>query len=453
MAILLGPSGFGIVYQFLNYQNLIASVSNLGSPVGLTTFIPQNIETKELIERAYKSLTILVTSIVLIFTFISILFSDFICSTILGIQGNQYIFILIILSTPLMVAFSIAESYLKGYQNLNLLLKITVISSSISIIVILPLLYYYKLLGVSIYYFVISLVPLISYIYYDRESIKYIYHNREKFSFASINKILKIGVVSLLSSSMFQFSLLQIRKFIIVNFDINLAGIYQSLIGLSSNYFLIIFTFISYYTLPKVSGLKKDFEIQNELNIQLRFLMFIVIPMILIVLTFRSFLIELLYSKEFLVSSDLYYFQLLGDFVKSLGALFGIWLIPRMKFKVLFCIDITFNLLFIFSPYILYSLIPNNLVIIPLTYFISFSIHFLLVFLYTKYSLNFKFNAKSIKILFISIATLSISFIINIYYQEMSYYLIFMIILLNSYFVLDREELNKIKLFLRNYNK
>ena len=453
LAIYLGPSGFGILYQFLNFQSIITNVTNLGAPVGLTTYISQEKENNELVKSAYKSLTLLISLIVITVTFMAILFSEYICNTFLGIYGYNKIFIIIILATPFLVMYSLAESYLKGFQKLNSLLKINIISSIINVIIIFPLLQFYNLEGVSIYFFIISLIPISYYIYLERSYLKYVFLNNDKFKIDSIKKILKIGVVSLVSSVMFQIALLQIRRFIILNFDINYAGLYQSLLGLSSNYIMIIFSFISYYTLPKISSLKTNLQINDELNLQLRFLLFLVIPMILMVLTFRILLLRTFYSNEFLEASNLFYFQVLGDLVRSFGALFSIWLIPKMKIKVLFIVDISSSLILILLPYLLIALMPNNLIIIAIAYFVSFLSHFIMVFLYTTYSLRFRLNYDNLKNIGISCISVILAFLINIYFPELSYYIVVLIILLNSYFILEKNEIKKMVSFVTNYLK
>lgn len=400
--------------------------------------------------KVISFLTILIS---LIFCAVIILLNNVISEFILGETGYTAVIILLISSIPFIILYNIIESYIKGSQKINLYIKLNFYTLLISVIIIYPLLYYGNIIGAAIYFLIISAVPILFFIKNEWELVKLILKERFTIDFKPIKFIIQLGFVSLYSSVLLNISVLLIRKFIINNFNIQSAGIYQSLYGLSTNYFLVIFSFISYYTLPKISKLKSDFEICDELNIQFRFLILMVIPMILLVLTFRIYLLKIFYSSEFLEAADLFYFQLFGDFFKSLGALFGIWLIPRFKIKILFFIDTIFSLVFIFLPYLLIMLFPNKLFIIPLTYFIAYFIHFFMIFSYTKLKLLFKFNSKNVFTFAIALLTLIIISILNYYYQNIILFLFLPILILSTYLILDKSEILKIKHFILNYIK
>lgn len=380
-------------------------------------------------------------------------FSKFICNDILGIYNYETVFMIIFAATPFLVLFSVIESYLKGFQRLNTIIRLNVVTSIVNIIIIFPILQYFNIYGVSVYFFIISIIPIVYYLYLDWDNLKNILFKILRINIEPIKIILKIGLVSLYSSLLFQISVLHLRKFIIIYFNIHDAGIYQSLLGLSTNYFMIIFSFLSYYTLPKISSLISNDEISSELNQQLRFLLFIIVPMVIIVLSFRNYFIKIFYSNDFIQVTDLFYFQLLGDFAKSLGALFGIWLIPKIKIKVLIFIDTLFNLILIFLPYLVYNYYSQNIIIIPFTYMIAFSTHFILVYLYSKHSLKFKFDIKTLQSLLISVCSLLIAYVSNIYFPNIAVYIILVIIAVNSYFILNKNEIIKLKQILLNFSK
>lgn len=424
-----------------------------GTPVGLTTYISQEKENLTQINVVFRKVLLLLFVFSLSLSIVFTVFSGLISEGFLGVTEYNLLFNLIILSSPFLVLFTIIESYLKGLQNLNLLIKINVLSATISIVLLYPFIFYFGFNGVGLYYFLFSLIPILLYIYLEKGTLKTIYKVKSTIDKKIIYGILKIGSVSLLSSFLFQISLLQLRKFIIVNFDANFAGLYQSLLALSMNYFILIFSFLSMYTLPKISSIKTNEEVNSELNEQFRFILFIMVPMILVILTFRFVFIHVFYTSEFVLAGDWFYIQIIGDFFKSLGALFSIWLIPRMRIKVLMIIDISFNAVLIFSPYILLSLFPSKFIIIPIAYSVAYFIHFSLTILYTFFHLNFRFKLQSLKIFILSIITLIGGIVINYYFTNLAYYIIFILIVIYSVLVLEKDEVVRIKKYLRAFKQ
>ncbi len=378
-------------------------------------------------------------------------FANYISVTFLGVTGYDSILKIILVASPFIVVYSLVEAYLKGKQEINLLLKINIISSILTVLFIYPLLYYFDFEGIAFYFIVLSIIPLIIYSILERKEIKELFRSKIDFNSQIIKNILKIGSVSLFSSFLFQFSILHLRKFIILNFDTQFAGIYQSLLGLSMNYFILIYSFLSTYSLPKIASLNVNHEINSEINEQFRFLLFIIVPMILLILTFRYLFLKIFYTAEFLDASNLFYIQIFGDLFKSFGALFSIWLIPRMKIKVLMSIDFCFNLTFIALPYLLINIFPDNIIIIPITYAASYFVHFVLICLYTYSSINFRFNKNSMKNIVVSILTIIAGIVINVFIPNASYFIIFVLLGFNAYLIIDRQEYSRIKIIVKNY--
>jgi len=354
------------------------------------------------------------------------------------------------LSIPFLVLYSLVESLIRGMSEIAILVNITVISAIVSTAILIPIIYYFNFEGVAYYLLILSLIPLsIFMIKYRGTFGKYLNSVKSTLSNSEKSVIYKIGFVALLSSLMHQGSMIVLRRLILGNLGFEENGIYQSVLSLSLNAFTLIYIFLTNYTLPKLSSLKNKSEIVSELNDNYRFLLLIIIPVVILIFTYKDFIILLLYSKSFLEATGLLKFQLIGDIFKASAALFGLWLIPQMKIKQLILIDLIFNFTFLLTPFIALEVLNFDLGAIPICYLFSFTVHFLLYFFYSRKEINFKFDNKVSKNIIFSTMLIIITFLMSIYFHQYSLFINIIILSLWFYMVIEKSEKLKINTYLK----
>ena len=262
--------------------------------------------------------------------------------------------------------------------------------------------------------------------------------------------VLKIGVISLSSSLLHQGAIILLRKFAINNFGLIDNGVYQSVLSTSIAYFSIIYIFLSNYTLPLFSKIIIDSELVEEINNNFRFLLFLVLPIIVITFTYRGIIVELLYSKSFNKASTLFLPQLIGDFFRVFAALFGLWTIPRMKIKQMLIFDFLFNLSLFLFPHLYMEILGKNLIIIPVSYMTAFIIHFLLYFIYSKIYLKFYFKKQIIYNAIVSIFVMLLSVLLSYISNLLGYFSTAILLIIWIYLVLNKEEKKSIIAFFKH---
>lgn len=427
---------------------MIVNTIHLGVPLGLTSKLPglsnaNPLSSKEIIGNYVFYFTILFFIVSSVVTAILILFSDIIQNAIFGNSDYSLVYKIIILSVPLLVVYSIIEAFLRSIEKINFIVYLSIFSSIISTVILIPLIMYYNIIGVAIYLLLLGMIPTtIFFIKYNFLVKEYL--PKVKIKLSGRSEIIKIGIVMVLSAFMQQGVLLYIRRFILLNFGVDANGNYQSVLGISINSFALVYVFLTNYTLPKLSSMKSNVEYNIEISENLRFLIFIIVPLVIVIFTFRVFLLQILYSEKFLQAQDLFLFQLIGDLFRALAALFGLWLISRVKVKQLILIDFIFNLSYFLLPSILLKLIGNDLRIISISYMIAFFIHFALYFTYTKFELKFQFSTILLRNILLSVLLIFFAFCISEYMKFYSYYLNMILLLIWGWFMLLSSERKKI---------
>ncbi len=315
-----------------------------------------------------------------------------------------------------------------------------------SVAILTPLVIYFNVVGVAINILILAMLPIAAFLFFFRKRFSefFKFTSLVKLTFSEKRDVMKIGVVSLLATLMHQGALITIRRFIIDEFGETDNGIYQSVLGISLNYFAIIYAILANYTLPKFSSLKDNLSLNSEINDNFRFLMIIIIPSVLLIFSYRDIVLQIIYTGEFLKAADLFLFQMIGDIFRMMAALFGLWLIPRMKILPLVSIDFIFNLTLVTLPVVLVNFYKHDLSIIPFCYMIAFFVHFSLFFIYTKRKLNFNFKSENMKIIYYGVTIVILGFIISSFFVNYGHFVVLGLVAVWLLTVFSKDEKNKI---------
>lgn len=452
----MGPVGYGIIFQFINFSNLVAATIHLGSPVGITARIPSAIKDDLLSGKSsVDDYFLYFIRIFGMFTFLAclifIVFSRFLTDFLIGNSQDYISFIIIVSATPLIVVYSICESFLKCFGNITQIVIITIISSISSLILLYPLIKFLGIYGASVYIFLNGILPFCIYAYLNRDYLKKIYLKKIVSALLLKKQILKIGSVSLFSSFLFIGCFIILRKFVIDNLGFVDNGIFQAVVSLSTGSFLIVNNYLSSYLLPKISGFSTNDEIKHEIDRNFRFILFLMVPAILVVVYYNNLIIRILYSSDFLKASDFIIFQFIGDFFRGLAGLFGLWLISKMKIKIIMSFDILMNLILVTSPFIFkYLFNMVSLKIISISYMVACIVHFMNYFIISVRVLKYKISSFTAKTIFVSVVCLGSSYFFTFSDYLYQFICFFISCLLFGFFATTSEEKFKLMRLLRN---
>lgn len=373
-------------------------IVTIGIPLGLTKYISENIQDDTHIVNVIflNSLKILTASS-LIFSLLIIIFSGYISGLIFD-DGKYYYFIIFLaLSIPFSTFSGFLEAYLRGLRNINLLTKLLISSAVVGFVFTLIMVFLFQLDGAVIgALFNTLLSGTIYFIVMKKQSLIPKLKIFTKFNKKIINNIVKIGLASLIVGSISQLVLLLIRTITINNMGVFGNGIYQSVLTISLNYFGFIFVSLNTYSFPKVSSLKLNNEIVEEINLNFRYIMFLMIPLIAFIFVFREIVIALLFTKDFSSSEPLYKFQFFGDFFKAFSWVLGLWIIPKLKLFLWVSLDIILSANFLLIYIFFLNFYQISLSSLAIAYLISNLIHLILNYIASKKYINFKFKPKNL---------------------------------------------------------
>ena len=396
IAVLIGVSGIGIFGQFQNLYSLLIFVSPLGLSQGITKIIAEKRSNPSFNLSYFISdlLKILLSSGLILSPFF-IIFSDELSSFLVNDSQYYYFSYIFVVFLFIINLFTLFDSVIKGIERLNLYSKIIIISSLISLIISIPLIYLFGLTGAVIslglnylFYFIVSLYFLIRLKLVYLSDIKIF----SKFHYLENYKILfLIGISFVVAGFLNQLSFILVRKLTIDYFGYFHAGIIQSIFTISVNYFGILFAVFPTYLFPKYVKVNTPAESNEFINKVLSLIIPLIILSILIIYLFKNPIINILYSNDFMQAASLFKFQLIGELFKSLSWTFALWYIPKAKLNFYLLSEIIFFISFIGIYFIALVYFNVDYNFASISY--SFSYFVIFVFNYIIYKRQFKFKA------------------------------------------------------------
>ena len=138
-----------------------------------------------------------------------------------------------------------------------------------------------------------------------------------------------------------------LRNIIITKLGVDSAGYWQGMMRISDGYLMIITTSLGTYYLPKLSSLKKDSEIRNEVFKTAKIIMPLVIVGCILIYYLRVLIISVLYTKYFYVIESLFFWQLIGDVFKIASWLLGYMMVAKAMTKYFLITEITFSISYV----------------------------------------------------------------------------------------------------------
>lgn len=423
LAVVLGVGGMGIYSQFTNLIGLMNFVVPLGLPFSLTKFISEKeiASDEDKKKMMFGSLTLILISSLFV-SLILIVFSGNISGLLTGTDEYGPYVIIIAALAPFTFAVALMEALVRGLKQVKLLTGLLISGAIISATVSVAFTLLWGLTGAVISISAGSLAMIAVYI----SKLKAIGVWELKMSyFKPDRKIVKsfmgLGLASLSIGAINQLSYLSVRIITIDNLGMTSNGIYQSVLGISLNYFSLLFLLVSNYTLPKVNAFREDSQFRTEINDTFRIFNYVLTPLVCIIIVARVIIVNLLYTSEFFPAIDLYKYQFAGDFFKVISWITGLWIIPRNRIRLWIGLEIVTFSLFPLLSLLLIKAGSLNLEAVSISYLAANILHFLMNLFFLKKNINFRIRPENARMFLMSLSVMTTVIIVSEYSLNLGY--------------------------------
>lgn len=409
LAVLLGPSGVGVLSVLNHFHVVAATFIGLGLGTGIVKYVSsfKHEGDERAVQKVLSSsfqITFLLSFTVLVVT---IFMSSHLSNWILSDPKYTPFIIIYALSLPLAIYPVTTNSFLQGLKRIKSLAKINVLRSSISLLFIIPLVYFLSLKGAVIAVLVITTVHLLLNAYYLRkEKNRYRVTQWQPFDADLLKKLFQYGLTSLLVGSAYYLSHLLLKIIIVNSLGLEMNGIYQPIWALTMTYLTLVLSSMSAYSYPRLCELTSIRDITEELNGILRVAVLLVTPAMFFLLLARGPVIQILYSSEFLAATEYMPIQILGDFFKVLFWSVGMYLLPTRRLFVFIWLNLLQDVIMVMLAFVWVD--RYQLYGIATSFALSYLIGFVALYWYTRKQMSFGLWIKNRRLLLASFGALLI---------------------------------------------
>jgi len=354
VATIIGPLGIALLGQLSNFTAIVMTLASGGINLGITKYISEYKENdtklKQLISTAFR----ITTYSSLLCGVIMLVFSSFLSDTIFLTKDYSYVFIVFGFTVILYALNMMLLSILNGFKHFKHFVKVNIANSILGLV--------FTVFSVLIFGLGGALVSAISYqsimffvtIWMLRE---YPWFSREyflgKLSNTTAKKYFNFSLMALTSAATVPVSQLFIRGYVIESISAQDAGYWEAMNQLSNMYLMVITTSLSVYFLPTLSGLKDNKELKIEIYKAYKVIMPLLFIGLVLVYSLRYFIIDIIFTKEFIPMSNLFIWQITGDFFKIAGWLLAFNMLAKSMTKAFIATEILFPTIFVINSYLL----------------------------------------------------------------------------------------------------
>lgn len=342
LAVFVGPGGMALVGNLRNFTSSLEGVSTLGFSSGIIKSVGENEKNKEELEKIIS--TVLISFLVAAFFLSTLLFifSDYFCYKIFG-NNFQYsvVFKVVAVVLPWNVVSVLFVSIINGLGRYNKVIYANIICNIIVLMLSLGLIYYFKILGA---FFSIIIVPvvlvLVALFYLPKEIQIFKRLNCREYDFKVLKNLGTFSLMILPPTVLSPICNLQIRNFLIANVGLDQSGFWEAITRISNLYMLFIGTMVSVYFYPQLIRANEAIKTKEVIWSFYKFILPVFITGTIFIYFFRFFIIQVLFTNEFLPVSELFFWQLVSDIFKVAGMILGVLLMVRKKISHYIFIEI-----------------------------------------------------------------------------------------------------------------
>lgn len=400
LAVLLGPSGFGLMGMYSAILGTVGTFAGMG--IG-SSGVRQIAEAAGAGDEQKIARTIITLRRTVIFTgLLGMLLTIIFCVPLskLTFGSDQYAIPIAILSvTLLMGSISSGQTALiQGLRRIADIARLSVWSAFGGTVMSIPMIYLWGREGIVPFLVTVSATTILTSWWYARKIPVANISLGFRETFKEAKGLLSLGLVFMATGLMSAAVMYLIRILIIRKLGMDSVGLYQSAATLSTLYIGVILGAMDMDFYPRLTAVAKDENACNRMvNEQIKVGLLVAMPGILATLTFASLVIHIFYAKSFIPAYDILRWQILGVFLRVISWPMGFVLVAQGKGSAFFWTELSGNavhLLLVFAGITYWGLTGTGIAFFGLYIFYAF-----MMFVVVNHLTGFRWSSFNLNII------------------------------------------------------
>lgn len=321
IALFIGPTGLALIGNMRNFVSATQTFTTLGFYNGVVKYVAKYKEDAVNLSKTLSTVFYVGFVATILVSFFCYFNADLINDIIFPSYNNYaYVIKVFAIVLPFYALNVFSFSIMNGFSKYKILIIINIIGQILSVSITLLLIYQNKidgaLISVAISESIIFLITLVGII--NRRSLAG-YIKVKQVGSKILRKISPYSVMALFSAIVLPLVALAIRSYMIEKLGYREAGFWEAMTRISKYYLMLVISLMTLYVLPRFSEIDSVREFKKEVFNIYRTVMPLLALGLVIVYFLRHFIVIFIFSEEFRPVGGLFFWQLLGDFLKILS--------------------------------------------------------------------------------------------------------------------------------------
>ncbi len=320
LAIYVGPSGIGVLDQWVELNVLMIGLASLGLGDGLIKYVSE-FESSGQTERLRDFLSTVLRvmgGLALALAILLAVFGADIARLVFRNPAYAGLVGLLALTLPCAVAAAALRGVVNGYRQVRYLALMSILPAFSILIFAWPLVSTLHLLGAVINVVISTVLTLAVAGWFFVKSVGRPFAGtvlrQGHFQLGLLRLVAGFGAVSLIGGAVGGQTLIWVRIFLGV--DSTATGLFSVINGLSEQALNLALIALGSYSYAQISAMQDPATIAREVNTTLRTVALVGVPLLFGISVGRNVLVPLLFSDKFLGAAPLIPLQTLGDLLK-----------------------------------------------------------------------------------------------------------------------------------------
>lgn len=442
VAYLIGPEGVGIRGLFESSIRFLIQTTSLGILTsGVKSVAEANAKSPEKAGAIVSVVKMLVWGTGVIGVALVCALSAWLSKVSFGNYDYTFSFVLLSVVLLLEQLANGEKVLLQGMRKIRHLAQATVYGAFASLLITVPIYYFWGIKGIVPNLILTSLSTLLLTWFFSRKIKvgKVEVAKKEKYKYSK--QILGLGLSTSLSSVFNLGAMYLIQVFVRNRGGVEEVGLFVAGWVIVNTYVGMVFKAMGTDYLPRLASVNKDKKRFSEaINHQLEIALLIIAPIVAVFIIYIPFIINILYTSEFIHIQGLMRWAMLGMFFKAVSWSVGFSLAAKGDAKLLVVNS------FISSAYMFglniagYSL--WGLDGLGISFLVGYMLHFIQIFSITYVKYHFRFKKNFYSLFSLTLLGALICFFLTLYCQTLVAYIVgTIVIVVISFFCL--KELDK----------
>jgi len=387
IAIFVGPSGMALVGNLRNFLTSTEAFATLGFENGVVKYVAEHKKEEQKLQQTLSTIFVSVLVVCVLMSATLFFFSDYFNQSVFGNQYRYgFVFKALAIGLPFYIGNIFLIATINGLGEFKKVIYINIIGSCIGLLVSVFLIWQMKTEGALLSIIATpSLLFLVSFFAINTE-IKIFKTVRIRFyQLNFLKELSSYSLMALVSAVFGPMVFLAIRKNIIATIGIEQAGFWEAITRISSYNFLFITSLIGIYFLPKLAVAQNKQETKSLFWEYYKGIMPLFVVGMLLLYFLRDFVVQILFTKEFLPVTKLFFWQLIGDVFKAASFILGYQFYAKKLTKAFIFFELFSLAILYFSSIHMVSQYAIEGVV--MAYALTYSIYFITLSIYFRKSL------------------------------------------------------------------